>query len=607
MRTGDGYIVSKCLNGDSAAFGLLVDKYKEAVYALSYSKLHNFHDAEDVAQEVFITAYRKLHTLRRYDSFHAWIYAITTNLCRRWTRERSRRPDSGFIEDEAAEALEAVSVDSYREQLNREMLYEQVRDALACLSETYRQVLTLYYLGGMNSGEIAEFLGISPAAVWKRLSRARSLLREGTLAGVSDGLKRGKLPTGFTFRIVETVKHIRIKPVPHATNTPWGLSLTTGIIIALVSLSPHLGLLNTSDSAISSLIYSETGTVRTREIPVYVLAEDHRTPIFFDNKIDNDSEGMAWAKKADIPTDKPTSTYVGGAEAAGHTGGHTTNTLEGSGHYIISYYAEIPGRGEMAGGWSEIGASNSELSFGIERTTGIGADPVSEPVPMYVVFRYVNHPDRKLRFSTHVGDEWAAPSGFKSKANTVVESNRDVVTVPAGTFRDCIKLKTVIRDSEGTKEERDFCDGTRYMWFAPGVGLVRLEYYHNDNTTTNIELADYHIPEDSRGYFPLVPRNRWTYEWTNGYRNYRIRETCAIVPTNLNTIKVCGYLLSFYLSEKETSMEDIEKGCTREGIKKGCGFSDEELDAAINPLLEWNLVEWKDGILACIDYGLRAL
>ena len=64
MRTEDGYVIQKCLDGEQAAFGLLVDKYKESVYALAYSKLGNFHDAEDVAQEVFIKAYEKLSTLK---------------------------------------------------------------------------------------------------------------------------------------------------------------------------------------------------------------------------------------------------------------------------------------------------------------------------------------------------------------------------------------------------------------------------------------------------------------------------------------------------------------------------------------------------------------
>ncbi len=69
MRTEDGYIIHKCLNGDKAAFGLLVDKYKASIYALAYTKLGNFHDAEDVTQEAFTKAYQKLRTLRRYDSF----------------------------------------------------------------------------------------------------------------------------------------------------------------------------------------------------------------------------------------------------------------------------------------------------------------------------------------------------------------------------------------------------------------------------------------------------------------------------------------------------------------------------------------------------------
>jgi RNA polymerase sigma factor (sigma-70 family) len=80
VRTEDGYIIYRCLNGDSTAFGFLVDKFKEGVYAFAYERLHNFHDAEDVAQEVFLKAYRSLRTLRRWDSFASWLYRIILNL-----------------------------------------------------------------------------------------------------------------------------------------------------------------------------------------------------------------------------------------------------------------------------------------------------------------------------------------------------------------------------------------------------------------------------------------------------------------------------------------------------------------------------------------------
>ncbi len=69
MRTEDGRIIYKCLNGEPEAFGLLVDKYKAGIYAFTYAKLLNFQDAQDVTQDVFEQAYRGLHGLRRWENF----------------------------------------------------------------------------------------------------------------------------------------------------------------------------------------------------------------------------------------------------------------------------------------------------------------------------------------------------------------------------------------------------------------------------------------------------------------------------------------------------------------------------------------------------------
>lgn len=231
MRTDDGCIIDKCLNGDSAAFGLLVDKYKEGVYALAYSRLRNFHDAEDVTQEVFINAYQKLKTLRRYDSFLGWLYSITSNLCKMQLRARARRPDREFIEDKKSEVHEDAWVNSYRE----EMLYKSLHEALDSLLEIHQQVLTLHYLGGMNSFEIARFLGISPGAIRERLTRARTSLRKEMLATMSETFEGQRLKAGFTLHIVETIKHFRIRPVPTTRGVPWGLSLATGIIITVLT------------------------------------------------------------------------------------------------------------------------------------------------------------------------------------------------------------------------------------------------------------------------------------------------------------------------------------------------------------------------------------
>ncbi len=194
MCTEDVHLIDRCLNGEPAAFSFLVDKYKTCVYTFSYSKLGNFHDAEDITQEAFIKAYHNLRTLKRQDNFLAWLYAITSNLCKNFWRSRSNRPDREYIANQEKEVLEELSISVYREELWHDLLHE----ALASLPEMHRQVLTLHYLGGMNSQEIARFLGLSPATVRQRLSRARSKLKEEMLTTMST-TNDGTLVNGPTW------------------------------------------------------------------------------------------------------------------------------------------------------------------------------------------------------------------------------------------------------------------------------------------------------------------------------------------------------------------------------------------------------------------------
>ncbi len=267
MRTEDGYIIYKCLNGDPTAFGFLVDKYKAGVYASAYERLHNFHDAEDIAQEVFFKAYRSLRTLRHWDSFASWLYRITLNLCKDSIRAKSRRPDQEFIEEQDQEVLEAPSMNTYRQEL----VYGSVQEALDSLPEIYRQVLTLHYFGGMNSAEIARFVGISPSAIRMRLSKARSLLKEEMLDMITTTSEKHRLRSAFTFRILEAVKKIKIHPVPRTTGLPWGLSLATGIIFTVLSFSPQPNMFSRAAIATGSISHDENRVVKTGETSVDIV------------------------------------------------------------------------------------------------------------------------------------------------------------------------------------------------------------------------------------------------------------------------------------------------------------------------------------------------
>ena len=269
MRTEDGHIIHKCLSGDAAAFGLLVDKYRASVYALAYAKLGNFHDAEDVTQEVFLKAYQKLRTLKQWDRFLSWLYAITSNLCKDFSRSRSNRPDTEYIADQKREHLERRSMSSYHET----EVYQSLHETLGMLPEIHRQVLTLHYLGGMSYREIAQFLGTSPHAIAMRLSRARSKLKTEMLTMMKTSFDQQKLQPAFTLNIVEIIQRIRIQSNPRTPAIPVGFAAVSVLTLLCLTMSfkpfPVIG------SLVGAPLASETKVRKVGEIPteVVVLSE----------------------------------------------------------------------------------------------------------------------------------------------------------------------------------------------------------------------------------------------------------------------------------------------------------------------------------------------
>ena len=238
MHTRDGHIVHQCLSGNTEVFALLVDKYKERIFALVYAKVGQFQDAEDLTQDVFLEAYKNLSTLRRWDNFYPWLYSIASNQCKNFHRAQKRQVVTAPLANQ--DENHRLDVESHSEKLKN----ERVHDALASLPEMHRQVLMLRYMAGMKSKEIAQTLRVSPNTIDQRLVRARAKLKtvlsEEMIPMIRTAFAERKLQPGFTASVIELISNAKIQTAPHKTALPLGLSAAGGVILLLLSLSiPH--------------------------------------------------------------------------------------------------------------------------------------------------------------------------------------------------------------------------------------------------------------------------------------------------------------------------------------------------------------------------------
>ena len=178
-REDDVRLIRKILLGDNEAFNILVEKYQKSVHTLAWRQIGDFHYAEEITQDTFLQAYKKLSTLKDPNRFAGWLYAIANRLCIAWMRQQ--KPAMQPLEDTPVKAIDNLTYDRYvSEQCESEAVelrYEIVEDLLRKLPESERTVMMLHYLDEMPTKEIGEFLGVSANTIVSRLHRARKRLQ----------------------------------------------------------------------------------------------------------------------------------------------------------------------------------------------------------------------------------------------------------------------------------------------------------------------------------------------------------------------------------------------------------------------------------------------
>ena len=241
MERDDVQLIRSILSGDDAAFSTLVEKYKKGVHALAWRKIGDFHHAEEITQDTFLRAYKKLPTLKNPNQFSGWLYVIANRLCINWMRKKKLSMQSlgSTHVDEVEKSSYTRYVSEQRETEASEHRGETVKRLLARLPESERTVVTLYYLSEMTSKEIGKFLGVSVKTVHSRLHRARKRLQEKDELLISEVLGSIQLPESLTENITRQVANI--KPVASPVGKPllpWAaFGAATVLIILLLGVS----------------------------------------------------------------------------------------------------------------------------------------------------------------------------------------------------------------------------------------------------------------------------------------------------------------------------------------------------------------------------------
>ncbi|RKD88482.1 RNA polymerase sigma factor [Mangrovibacterium diazotrophicum] len=171
MSQPDEYYITKVLEGDVASFSYLVDRYQDMVYGLAFKLLRNEEDAEEMAQDSFVKAYRSLNSYRQQSKFSTWIYRITYNGCITLLRKRKlevRSMDEQQLTDKDEAQLNAQLI-----EMDKALVEKLLQEAMEKLPELEQVLITLYYFEEQKMEEISQITGLSESNVKVKIHRAR--------------------------------------------------------------------------------------------------------------------------------------------------------------------------------------------------------------------------------------------------------------------------------------------------------------------------------------------------------------------------------------------------------------------------------------------------
>ncbi len=177
----DAQLVAETLAGEAQSFTVLVERYQNRLFGLARHYAQSRAEVEDLVQETFLKAFRKLDTFQQQSSFYTWLYRIATNTILDSLKRRGRNPVQSVEDPELhsspGDELERKTVRPDA-RLESDEVARITREVLEELPEIFRTTLVLRELEGMSYQDIADQLDISIGTVESRLFRARARFKQ---------------------------------------------------------------------------------------------------------------------------------------------------------------------------------------------------------------------------------------------------------------------------------------------------------------------------------------------------------------------------------------------------------------------------------------------
>jgi RNA polymerase sigma factor (sigma-70 family) len=173
---GDIYYIEQILAGNSNSFNYIVDRHKNKAYNLAFRICGNHEEAEELAQDSFVKAYRSLGGFKMKSSFATWLYRIVYNTAISHVRIKKKGVLS--LEDFPADATDFIGSNTSEEEAEREYRSSLVNFALQKITEEERGLISLYYYDEISTDEISDITGISRSNIKVKLFRARQKMQD---------------------------------------------------------------------------------------------------------------------------------------------------------------------------------------------------------------------------------------------------------------------------------------------------------------------------------------------------------------------------------------------------------------------------------------------